>query len=267
MVIKTQALADFIVEFTYDVALEPKMTLPEDLFSKLLQVYGDYLTKDLRIVAYLDKVKAMSMKIKKFKIRQILREENKKADALTNLASIFEFISNRSIPLELLPSPRIDIAKAVSQTIIDLMWMDDIITYIKDGKLPSNKLQAFFSSNLAISNHFSSPDHLQENGQVEVTNKIVLRNLKARSEDLPSILWAYHTISRIPTGEMPYSIVYGTESVILVEIGMPSYKPSNFDNNINEVELRLNLDLFDEKRERAEVRQDAYKHQVAKYYN
>ena len=29
----------------------------------------------------------------------------------------------------------------------------------------------------------------------------------------------------------------------------------------------LNLDLFDEKRERAKVRQAAYKYEVAKYYN
>ena len=53
---------------------------------------GDYLTKDLRMVAYLDIVKSMTMKIKEFKIRQIPKKENKKADALANLASAFEFI-------------------------------------------------------------------------------------------------------------------------------------------------------------------------------
>ena len=41
------------------------------------QVQMDYLVKDLRMVAYLDEVKNISMKIKDFKIRQILREENK----------------------------------------------------------------------------------------------------------------------------------------------------------------------------------------------
>ena len=93
-------------------------------------------------MAYLDEVKAMSMKIKKFKIHQIPREKNKKVDTLANLAFIFEFISNRSIPLEFLPSLHIDIAKVVCQTIADLMWMDDIIAYIKDEKLSSDKLQA-----------------------------------------------------------------------------------------------------------------------------
>ena len=77
------------------------------------QVQGDYLTKDLRMVAYLDEVKTMSTKIKDFKILQIPREKNKKADDLANLVSAFNFISNRSIPLEFWPSPGIDIAKSI----------------------------------------------------------------------------------------------------------------------------------------------------------
>ena len=51
------------------------------------QVQGDYLAKDLQMVAYMDKVKAMLVKIKNFMIRHIPKEENKKGDALTNLAS------------------------------------------------------------------------------------------------------------------------------------------------------------------------------------
>ena len=62
-------------------------------------------------------------------------------------------------------------------------------------------------------------------------------------------------------------MVYETKSVIQVEIGMPSFRISNFDKENNETKLRLNLDFLDKKRERAEVRQAAYKHQVAKYYN
>ena len=110
---------------------------------------------------------------------------------------------------------------------------------------------------------------------MEVTNITILRNLKARlekfksewAEDLPSILWVYYTTSRIPTSEMSYSMVYGTGSVISVEIGILSFRTSNFDKENNETELRLNLDLLDEKRERVGVRQTAYNHQVTKYNN
>ena len=45
-------------------------------------------------------------------------------------------------------------------------------------------------------------------------------------------------------------MVFGT---IPVEICMPSFKTSNFNKENNETELRLNLDLFDEKREKAEL--------------
>ena len=62
-------------------------------------------------------------------------------------------------------------------------------------------------------------------------------------------------------------MVYEIESVIPVEIGMPNFRTSNFDKENNEIELRHDLDLLDEKRERAEVRQAAYKHQIAKYYS
>ena len=67
-------------------------------------------------------------------------------------------------------------------------------------------------------------------------------------------------MSRIPTDEMPFSMVYGTEFAIPVEIGMPSFRTSNFNKKNKEIELRLNLDLIDENRERAEIRQVAYKH-------
>ena len=82
------------------------------------------------MVTYLDEVKNISLKIKDFNIRQIPKEKNKKADALINLASAFNFISDRNIPLEFLPNPSIEVAKIVYQAEASLMWMDDIIAYL-----------------------------------------------------------------------------------------------------------------------------------------
>ena len=67
------------------------------------------------MVAYLDEVKNISMKIKDFNNGQFPKEENKKADALANLASAFDFISDRNIPLEFLPNPSIEVVKTVCQ--------------------------------------------------------------------------------------------------------------------------------------------------------
>ena len=104
------------------------------------QVQEDYFVKDLWMVTYLNEVKTMSINIKDFKICQILIEENKKADALANLASTFDFILNMSIPLEYLPSPSIEIVKIIYQVATDQMWMDDTVTYLQDETLPLDKL-------------------------------------------------------------------------------------------------------------------------------
>ncbi|GFS34603.1 hypothetical protein Acr_00g0034770 [Actinidia rufa] len=106
------------------------------------QIQRDYLTKDTQMVAYLGEVKAMSGKIKDFKISQIPREKNKKADALANLASAFDFISDKNVPLEFLPNPSIEVTKSICQTKASPTWMDNIIAYLQNGTLPQDKLQA-----------------------------------------------------------------------------------------------------------------------------
>ena len=44
------------------------------------------------------------------------------------------------------------------------------------------------------------------------------------SKKLPFALWAYHTSFRTITGATPYSLVYGMEAVLLVEIEMGSLR-------------------------------------------
>ena len=93
------------------------------------------------MLAYLDEVKIIYGKFKDFKINQIPREENKKADALANLALTFDFISDRSIPLVFLANPSIEVTKSVFQAETCSTWMGDIMAYLQNGTLPLNKLQ------------------------------------------------------------------------------------------------------------------------------
>ena len=89
-----------------------------------------------------------------------------------------------------------------------------------------------FCSNLGIRNQFSSPGHPQANGQTEVTNRTLLKIIKAKLDDvkgawpeeLPNVLWAYRTTARTPTGETPFRLTYGIEAVILVEVGVTSIR-------------------------------------------
>ncbi|GJU02138.1 reverse transcriptase domain-containing protein [Tanacetum coccineum] len=58
-----------------------------------------------------------------------------------------------------------------------------------------------------------------------------------------------------------------TEAVIPAEIGMPTYRTAAVDTVHNDDELRLNLDLLEERRERAVIRKAKVKSQMIKYYN
>ena len=132
-----------------------------------------------------------------------------------------------------------------------------------------------FSKELGIHNHYSSPGHPQANGQVEVTNRSLLKLIKTRlegakglwPEELPSILWAYRTTVRIPTGETPFRMTFGSEAVVPVEIGLTTLRTSTYNEQQNEEQLRLNLDLIDEVRGAAEARMKRYQEKMARQYN
>ena len=135
-----------------------------------------------------------------------------------------------------------------------------------NGKQFDNNAFRDFCSELGIKNHYSSPAHPQANGQVEVTNRSLLKIIKTRldgakgiwSDELPSIMWAYQTIARTPTGETPFRLAYGNDTVILVEVGLISYRVENYAEEKNEEAIRLQLDLVDEVRATAEQRLAQY---------
>ena len=115
----------------------------------------------------------------------------------------------------------------------------------------SHRFKSFCSS-LGIKNKYSSPGHPQANKQKELTNRTLLKIIKARLvgtrgawlEELLNVLWAYRTTARTPTGEMPFNLTYGTKAVILVEVGITSLKREFFDEQSNDDQLKLNLDCL-----------------------
>ncbi|KAL5569292.1 hypothetical protein UlMin_025867 [Ulmus minor] len=73
-------------------------------------------------------------------------------------------------------------------------------------------------------------------------------------EELPRVLWAYRTTSRTSTGETPFSMTYGTEAVLPVEVGEPSFRTTQFGSETNDQGLALNLDRIEIKRDEAAIR-------------
>ena len=57
--------------------------------------------------------------------------------------------------------------------------------------------------------------------------------------------------TRIPTGETPFKLTFGIEAVILVEVGLTSFRVKTYKDQKNQQALNSNLDLIDEVREEA----------------
>nr|GEU59106.1 reverse transcriptase domain-containing protein [Tanacetum cinerariifolium] len=128
---------------------------------------------------------------------------------------------------------------------------------------------------LNITQHFASVKHPQSNGLVERANRSLGEGIKARLgegnknwvEELPHVLWAHRTMVKSSHGDTPFSLTYGTEAVIPEEIRMPTYRNTTVDAVNNDEELRLNLDLLEERRERAAINEARSKSKMTKYYN
>ena len=86
-------------------------------------------------------------------------------------------------------------------------------------------------------------------------------------EELPSILWAYRTMAKTPTGETPFQLTYRNEAIIPADVRLTSYRVHNHDESRNDEAIRLQLDLIDEVRATKEQRLVWYQDRMAKHYN
>ncbi|XP_071714304.1 uncharacterized protein [Rutidosis leptorrhynchoides] len=149
-------------------------------------------------------------------------------------------------------------------------WMTPYLRYIHDGGLPIDKTEA-----RRIKVTAPMYEVVNANWQVEVINKEIVAGIKARLglsqtgwvDELPNVLWAHRTTLKWSTGETPFSLVYGIEAVIPAEICIPTQRIMAFDIEANSEALRENLNLLEERRLMATIRQADHKHKMAKYYN
>ena len=68
-------------------------------------------------------------------------------------------------------------------------------------------------------------------------------------EELSNVLWTYRTTPRQLTGEIPFSMTYGSEAVIPLKSRFPTLRTSLFTLDNNDQLLERSLDLVDEQRE------------------
>nr|GEV41859.1 hypothetical protein [Tanacetum cinerariifolium] len=93
------------------------------------------------------------------------------------------------------------------------------------------------------------------------------RRKQELDEELPHVLLAHRTMIKSSHGDTPFCLTYRTKAVIPAEIEIPIYRIAVVDTMHNAKELRLNLDLLEERRERASIRETNAKLKMTKYYN
>ncbi|XP_074361105.1 uncharacterized protein LOC141701322 [Apium graveolens] len=204
------------------------------------QTNGEYIAMDPVLAKYQALVQSYLTSIPRSQVLQIYREENSEAD------NLFKLVQNSS----------------------DL----DCSVYFEELQKPE------FESYLqewGIKHKKSSVAYPQGNGQVEVTNRILLWGIEKRlrqskskwPEELSNILWAYKTSPRTSTGETPFKLAYGTEAMLPIEVRSPSHRAINFDEPANEEGLRINIELIDEVRDQAVARMEKYKEKTKENFS
>ncbi|KAG7541661.1 Retrotransposon gag domain [Arabidopsis thaliana x Arabidopsis arenosa] len=88
-------------------------------------------------------------------------------------------------------------------------------------------------------------------------------------DELQPVLWAYRTTPRRPTGETPFSLVYGMEAVVPAELNVPGLRRTEAPLNEEENSEMLDdsLDTINERRDQALIRIQNYQQAAARYYN
>ncbi|KAM2051224.1 hypothetical protein ACFX16_032866 [Malus domestica] len=144
-----------------------------------------------------------------------------------------------------------------------------------NGRQFDNNKFRMFCSKFNINLCFASPAYPQFNGQVEAINKIMKRTLKTSldkakgcwPEFVPQVLWSYRTSYRTSTREIPFSLALGTEVAVLVELEQATFRVQNYVQSENDKQLTLNLDLVEEHRNQAYLRNVVYKQRMSNYYD
>ena len=144
------------------------------------------------------------------------------------------------ISVELLEQPSIEHRAIIaSTTVSESSWMDPYISFLSDGSLPTDLKE--LEKVRRTSAHF----------WLEGAN----------------VLWAYRTTPKKSTSETPFSMTYGAEAVIPIEIHLSSMRVANFSRSNNDARIVRNLDSLEERRDMVSIQLTDYQQKLARGYN
>ena len=84
--------------------------------------------------------------------------------------------------------------------------------------------------------------------------------------ELPSVLGVYRMTPRRSTGKPPFSLAYGMETVILLEIRLPTTRKEAYSHKKNKERIAKQLNMIEERREQSLIKLAAYQQQLARSF-
>ncbi|KAK8664395.1 hypothetical protein V6N13_084187 [Hibiscus sabdariffa] len=146
-----------------------------------------------------------------------------------------------------------------------------------NAKNLNSKMMERICEQFKIKHHRSVTYRPKMNGAVEAANKNIKRIVAKMTttyrdwhEKLPFALLAYRTSVRTSTGATPYSLVYGTEAVLPIEVEIPSLRVL-LEVELDEAEwIRARYDqlnLIEEKRLKAICHAQMYQKRMIRAHN
>uniref|UniRef100_A0A2N9EUX0 Uncharacterized protein n=1 Tax=Fagus sylvatica TaxID=28930 RepID=A0A2N9EUX0_FAGSY len=107
------------------------------------QISGEYQARDDRMSAYLTVARTLLAEFDSTHVAQIGREHNSHTDILAKLATALESDIQRTVCIETLDQPSFqDQEVSVCSISSQPSWMDPILSYLKDNKLPEDRKEA-----------------------------------------------------------------------------------------------------------------------------
>ncbi|XP_075480490.1 uncharacterized protein LOC142521149 [Primulina tabacum] len=135
------------------------------------------------------------------------------------------------------------LAKITEQEVLKFLWKNIVCRFGVPRRIISDNGRQFqgkritsWCQEMKITQSFTYVAYPQANGQTEVVNRVIVQALKARLQVLP------------------------------VEIGQTSSRVESYPED-NDQSRAMELDLIEEKRDRAFIRMEAYRNRVMKSYN
>ncbi|GKB12080.1 reverse transcriptase domain-containing protein [Tanacetum coccineum] len=243
--------------------------------------------KEENMIKYLEKAKSLVLvevlnekSIQGKEVTTVVEE-----DEPTWMTPIMEYLKDRTLPDDRKKASKLCIKARQYELLEGVLYRRSFLKpWLRKGQVFDSRYELFYEVDRGEclgDNHRQSGEEVRM-GQHSMPlrppgrNNLGQRLMDSWSEQIGAwvkesrlayVLWAHRMMIKSSHSNTPFSLSYGTEGVIPAKIRMPTYRTAVVYAVHNDEELRLNLDLLEERREHAAICETKAKLKMTKYYN